>query len=158
MVNIKTKPIQQDKEREPDEWKNKYLRALADYQNLERRMREKEFEDKKYATREVIQNFLPVIDDLVKAQEQIKNEGLKLIIDKIDTVLKKEQVERKDCLNQKYDEKFMECVSIVESDKDNIVIGQVRPGYIMNGEVIRAAQVVVSKKKEEVKKEDEKKV
>ena len=77
---MKTKP---DKNKEIDEWEAKYLRALADYQNLDRRVREQVNQDKKNAAREVIIKFLPVLDDLLKAQSQIKNEGLKLIIDKL---------------------------------------------------------------------------
>ena len=45
----------------------------------------------------------------------------------------------------------MECVSITESEKEDIVVGEVRPAYFMGGLVIRTAQVIVSK----VKKTDE---
>jgi len=135
-------------------WKNKYLRALADYQNLERRVIEDSVAVKKYAAKEVILKFLPLIDDLIKAQFQIKNTGLKYIIDKFDTVLKNEYVERRSTLNQKFNSEFMECVSIVEGNKDNEVIEEVRPAYFMNGQVIRTAQVIVSRTKTKEKKEE----
>ena len=148
-IEEKTEPIEEPKEAVVEDWKGKYLRALADYQNLERRIRVQSLQDKNYAAREVIIKFLVVLDDLIKAQLQIKNEGLQLIIDKFEGVLKSENVQRKDCLNSQFDESYMECVSIVEGNKDDLVVGEVRPAYFMSGEVIRTAQVVVSKKKEE---------
>lgn len=128
-------------------WKNKFLRALADYQNLERRGQERFANDQKNAVKKIVLKFLAVIDDLEKAQIEIKNEGLKLIIDKFYTELKSENIERKDCLNQKFNPDMMECVSTVEGNKDDEVISQVRPAYTMNEEVIRTAQVIVSKVK-----------
>lgn len=141
---------QDQKIKETDDWKNKYLRALADYQNLERRIQQKILEDKKNAARDVIIKFIPLIDDLVKAQAEIKNEGLKLIIDKFDAVLKTENVQRKNCLNQKYDESIMECISIVEGKNDDEVVEEVRPAYFLNGEIIRTAQVIVAKIKKDL--------
>ena len=131
--------------KELEEWKNKYLRALADYQNLERRVFDARLEDKKIASKEIIIKFLPVLDDLIKAQVQIKNEGLKLLIDKFELVLKSEHVEKKDCMNQKFNESLMECIGIVEGKNDDEVVDQLRPAYLINGEVLRAAQVIVSK-------------
>src|SRR3989344_252077 len=144
---MKTKP---DQNKEIDEWKAKYLRALADYQNLDRRVREQANQDKKNAAREVIIKFLPVLDDLLKAQSQIKNEGLKLIIDKFETILKSENVQKIDILTKKFNPDIMECISIVEGNKDDEVIEEVRPAYFLNGEVLRTAQVIVSKIKKEV--------
>ena len=144
---MKTKP---DKNKEIDEWEAKYLRALADYQNLDRRVREQANQDKKNAAREVIIKFLPVLDDLLKAQSQIKNEGLKLIIDKFETILKSENVQKIDILTKKFNPDIMECISIVEGNKDDEVIEEVRPAYFLNGEVLRTAQVIVSKIKKEV--------
>lgn len=144
---MKTKP---DKNKEIDEWEAKYLRALADYQNLDRRVREQVNQDKKNAAREVIIKFLPVLDDLLKAQSQIKNEGLKLIIDKFETILKSENVQKIDILTKKFNPDIMECISIVEGNKDDEVIEEVRPAYFLNGEVLRTAQVIVSKIKKEV--------
>lgn len=137
--------------REAEDWKNKFLRALADYQNLERRGQERISNDQKNAVKKIILKFLAVIDDLEKAQIEIKNEGLKLIIDKFYSELKSENIERKDCLNQKFNPDMMECVSTVEGIKDDEVISQVRPAYIMDGEVIRTAQVIVSKIQKEEK-------
>jgi len=131
--------------KEIEEWKGKYLRALADYQNLERRAQENERNDKKMRAREIILKFLPVLDDLYKAQPQIKNEGLVLIIAKFEAVLKSEQVERKESLQQKFNSHLMECTGIVEGKKDDEVVEEIRPAYLMSGDVIRTAQVIVSK-------------
>ena len=133
------------------EWKNKYLRALADYQNLERRIREENNQDKKYAAREIIIKLLPIIDDLIYAHKEIKNPGLQLIIDKLDTVFKSENVQRIDCLGKKFSPDLMECVGLKEGFAQGQVAEQVRPAYLINGEVLRSAQVIVGKEKNDVR-------
>ncbi|OGG17419.1 nucleotide exchange factor GrpE [Candidatus Gottesmanbacteria bacterium RIFCSPHIGHO2_02_FULL_39_14] len=144
------------KNKEAEEWKNKYFRALADYQNLERRIRAEKVQGKNYAFRDMMIKLLPIIDDLVKAQMEINNEGLKLIIAKIDALLKSEHVERIDCLNKKFSADLMECVGLKEGFSEGMVTEQVRPAYLMNGEVIQTAQVIVGKeKKDDVSHPDE---
>jgi molecular chaperone GrpE (heat shock protein) len=41
----------------------------------------------------------------------------------------------------------MEAIQIVDGEKDNKVVTEPRPGYLMHGSVLRPAQVTVSKKK-----------
>ncbi|KKP50576.1 MAG: Protein GrpE [Candidatus Roizmanbacteria bacterium GW2011_GWA2_33_33] len=51
-----------------DEFKNKYLRAIADYQNLEKRVGEERFELMKMANKNLLIKILPFIDNLEKAE------------------------------------------------------------------------------------------
>ena len=138
--------IDKDKlNKESEEWKSKYLRALADYQNLERRTNDRLSSDQKNAVKKIVLKLLPVIDDLEKAQSQLKDNGIKLILDKFLSVLKSENIERKGCLNEKYDEKIMECTNVVDGEKEDQVVAEIRLAYFMGDEVIRTAQVIVSK-------------
>ena len=129
------------------EWKDKYLRALADYQNLEKRISETRSHDVKFAARNLIVMLLPAIDDLEKAAILLKNEGLNLAVRKLEEVLKREQVEKIEVLGNKYDPHTMECVEVVEGQEDDKVTEEIRPGYKMFGKVIRATQVKVGRKK-----------
>ena len=52
-----------------------------------------------------------------------------------------------DILNKEYDPYVAEVIDLIEGNKDNIVIEVLRKGYKYNGQVIRVAQVKVSKKR-----------
>src|SRR3989338_5979240 len=136
-----------DIKRDIDEWKNKYLRALADYQNLEKRVSEGRANDIKFAARSLIVKLLPAIDDIERAGDLIKNEGLSLAIKKLSDILKSEQVEKIEVLGKKYDPHTMECVEIEKGENCDDIIEELRPGYKMFNQIIRTTQVKVGKVK-----------
>jgi len=61
-----------------DEFKNKYLRAIADYQNLEKRVGDERFELMKMANKNLLIKILPFLDNLEKAEVFVKDDGLKI--------------------------------------------------------------------------------
>lgn len=142
-----TTKLIEDLKRDIDEWRNKYLRALADYQNLEKRVNETREHEAKFASRNLIIKLLSAIDDIEKADGLIKNEGLTLSIKKLQGILKSENVEKIETLGKKYDPHTMECVEIDKSEVSDDVIEEIRSGYKMFGQVIRTAQVKVGKVK-----------
>lgn len=129
------------------EWKNKYLRALADYQNLEKRVTEKRSEDVKYAAIHFLTKLLPILDTLEKAEKFLKDQGLSLALKQIYELLKSEQTEKIDVQGKKFDPKTMDCLEVIESDNDGIVLEEILPGYKMLDKVIRPAKVKVGAKK-----------
>lgn len=129
------------------EWKSKYLRALADYQNLEKRVSAQRIEDIKYAARNLIVKLLSVLDVLEKAEKHINDQGLNLAVKSFKEILKDEQVTKIEVLQRKFNPQEMECVEVVVSDKEDEVIEEVRAGYKLADRVIRVAQVKVGKKK-----------
>ena len=131
---------------EIESWKNKYLRALADYQNLERRISENRLEERKQAATEFVLKFLPVLDDLLHAQRDLENPGLNLILKKADDILKSENIEKIGTKDKEFDPHLMECVELAESEADNRVVKEVRPGYRRGDKILRAARVVVGQK------------
>ena|SRR3989338_6961964 len=128
-------------------WKGKYLRALADYQNLEKRTQEQYFEVSKKAAVEFITKLLSVFDDLETAERELKNEGLSLTMRKLRDVLRVENVEKIQVLGKKFDPSFMECVEAVEDKRSDYVVREVKPGYTIFDKIIRVAQVIVGKKR-----------
>lgn len=127
-------------------WKDKYLRALADYQNLEKRVAEKREEEERLAIKNFILKLLPVVDDLERAEANLKNEGLSIALKELKNLLRSEQVEKIEVIGKKFDSRMMECVEVEEGeDKDSIVVEQLLPGYKMGDKVIRVAQVKVGK-------------
>jgi molecular chaperone GrpE len=130
---------------EAEEWKNKYLRALADYQNLEKRTQENTGEIRKRTAREIILKFIDVLDTIEKAEIFISDPGLKLIKDKFLALLGAEGIEEIDMLGQEYDPYIAECVQVVEGEKDNTVCEVLQKGYRQGETVIRPAQVKVTR-------------
>lgn len=128
-------------------WKNKYLRALADYQNLERRVAEQLTTQQKKANKNLILKFLEVLDDLEKGELFVSDSGLKLIKEKFVKILEEEGVKQIDVLGKPFDPQVAECTAVIQGNKDNIVVEVIRKGYQLNEEIIRVARVKVEKKK-----------
>lgn len=127
-----------------EEWKNKYVRALADYQNLERRTQEEKQEIRKFAAEVVLERLLPAVDTLKRAKEYIKDVGLDLAFKELMAVLQEQGVGKMHVIGELFDPHTMECVEVVEG-KDNVVIEETLSGYTLHGKVLRIAQVKVGK-------------
>lgn len=131
-----------------EEYKGKYLRALADYQNLEKRVNQEREAQIKYASQKIIHELLVIFDTLEKVLEHNKNdEGLKLGINGFWGVLSGNGVKKIEVLGKRFDPHIMECTEVVESDKDDVVVKEVRPGYMVWDKVLRVTQVKVGKEK-----------
>ncbi len=142
----KTKLTQGDSLKQIEEWKNKYLRALADYHNLEKRVEESRETIRKRANRDLLLRLLEILDTVYAAEVFIKDPGLKLVVDKFTSLLSQEGVTEIDLLGKEYDPFTAECTEVVPGEKDNIVVDVVQKGYKQYDEVIRPARVRVSKK------------
>lgn len=134
-------------ERERDEYKNKYLRALADYQNLDRRVRQEKEMYITTAKMSVLMEFLPFLDNLEKAEVFVKDAGLKMIKDNFLQTLKEMGIEELEVMNKEFDPHTAEAVDIVEGDKDNMVVEVLSKGFKWKDRVLRVAKVKVSKKR-----------
>jgi len=128
-----------------DEWKSKYLRALADYQNLEKRKSEELGQVRRFAGETLIVKLLPVIDTFERAQAHIKDPGLGLAFKELEAFLETAGVKRLEVMGKPFSPHEMECIEVVDGE-DNIVIEESLSGYTLYGKVIRVAKVKVGKK------------
>lgn len=139
---------------------NQIKRALADYQNLEKRTAEERARWIKNSNRELISKLLPVLDDLYLANKHLNDEGLRLSIQKLHGVLVQEGLEDFYTKGMKFDPAIMEAVDVREGE-EGIVLEEVRSGYKLHGDILRPAQVIVGKEnidkkaEEQVKKEEQ---
>lgn len=136
----------EDLKKQAEEFKNKYLRALADYQNFENRVREEKSDLIKSANLNLVLKLLPFLDNLDKAEVFVKDEGLKIAKDHLVNSLKEAGVEELDVLGKLFDPVTSEAIELVKGEKDNIVVEVVRKGYKLGDKILRVAQVKVSKK------------
>ncbi len=134
--------------RQVEEYRAKYLRAIADYQNYERRVQSQRIEWTKSANKTVILKLLSFLDDLERAEAFVKDPNLAHIKDSFNKMLKNEGLEEIEVLNKQYDPYTAEVVDMKEGEEDNIVIAVLKKGYNYNGQLLRVAHVTVSKKAE----------
>ncbi len=132
--------------KEAEDYKNKYLRALADYQNYDKRVKEEKLEFGKSANAVLLLQLLPFLDDLDKAEIFIKDQGLKMVKEKFYNLLKDLKVEEIQVLGKEFNPHLAHAIDTVEGEKNNIVVEVLRKGYMFNGKVLRVAQVKVSKR------------
>ncbi|MCX7996305.1 MAG: nucleotide exchange factor GrpE [Patescibacteria group bacterium] len=128
------------------EYKDKYLRAMADYQNLERRVQDERQELIPMIRRQIIKEFLPVLANLDTAEKFITDPGLKMIKDQFMQTLGNLGVTEIDVVGKPFDPHTAEAIEAVPGNEDGIVVEVLRKGYQINGKVIQHAQVKVSKK------------
>ncbi len=145
-ANNKLKEEIEKVKKERDEYKNRYLRALADYSNFENRVVSEKGELVKSANTHLILKLLPLLDHLEKAEIFVKDQGLKIVKDDFVKVLKDLGLEEIDTVGKPFDPHVAEAVDVVAGEKNDIVTEVLRKGYRFAGKVLRVAQVKVSKK------------
>ena len=141
---VKKKSDSKNLENQVAELSDNLKRALADYQNLERRVLNERSDLIKYANQELLKKLLPSFDNLYLAEKYIKDEGIKLTVQKLTESLEEVGVKRISVENNRFDPNSMECIEVVEGEKD-MVVEEVMPGFMLFDKVIRPAQVKVGK-------------
>ena len=119
-------------------------RAVADYRNLEKRLEDEKREFVKFANRELLLKLIPSFDTLFLAEKHVSDEGIRVTIKHLQDTLLEVGVERIRCEGEVFDPEKMEAVTTEIGEEDK-VLGELRPGYMLNGKLIRPAQVKVGK-------------
>ncbi|CAN5213575.1 nucleotide exchange factor GrpE [soil metagenome] len=126
-------------------FKNLYLRALADYKNLENRVNNERGQMKDSVKKQIIMELLPVLDNLNQAEIFTTDIGLKMVAKSFSQALESLGVKEIELLGVEYDPYAAEVIEVVPGEQDNIVVEVLMKGYSLNGEVIRPGKVKVSK-------------
>jgi molecular chaperone GrpE len=148
-LNLYTRKVLEEYLLEGDDLEGKYLRALADYQNLLKRTAEEKKEFAKYANESLLREFLPVYDNLKISMRHVdeqagKNgwaEGIKYVIKQFKDALSSMGVSEIETVGKKFDPAIMEALE----GRGEKVKEEVRPGYLLNGKVVVPARVVLEK-------------
>ena len=141
---------------------DRYLRLAAEFDNYKKRTARQFTEIVKNANEELIQELLGVLDDFERAiqngdeankegKEIDKDtflKGMRLIYDKLFSILKGRGVERFEVIDQPFDPQYHDAVMQLPSEKDEgTIVGVISPGYTLNDKVIRHAKVIVASSK-----------
>ena len=127
-----------------EECENKFKRALADYQNLEKRVREERVGLIRMANKELLLRLLPILDTLFLAQQHSEDQSLKVSVQQFLDALKDEGVKRIETKSKEFDPEVMEAVGTGEG-KEGVVLQETRAGFIIHDQLLRPAQVIVGK-------------
>ena len=138
------------------EWKDKYVRLTADFENFRRQRNLERIELLKNASRDVIVDLLPVLDIFelgMKANETSEDmiavkKGFSLIYGKLVGELEKKGLKPMESNGLPFNVDFHEAITEFPApteEQKNTVIDTAEKGYLLNGNVIRYAKVVVGK-------------
>ena len=135
--------------------KDKYIRLYSEFDNFRRRTTKERLEWMQTASKDVILNVLPVIDDMERALKSMETsetmpkeavEGMNLIYKKLYSVLEKNGLKPMNAQGQNFDPELHEAITQFAAPTPDMVgkvIDEVEKGYLLHDKVIRFAKVVV---------------
>lgn len=133
-----------------EELENKYLRAVAEMQNIQRRANEERQSLQKYRSQDLAKKIFPSLDNLERAlaveglTEDVKK-GLEMVQESLIQALKEEGIEEV-ATDGAFDPNFHMAIQTQPADEDHPAdtIAQVfQKGYKLHERVLRPAMVVV---------------
>ena len=134
---------------------DKLQRALADYQNLDRRNNIEASQKILKKTNQLMLGFIGIYEDFLRAKDALVNynsntEGLDAVIKNMESLLYENNIKQIEAVGEIFDPKLHEAVSTVEDNSldDGTITQEVAKGYISSQEVIKPSKVIVSKKNE----------
>lgn len=138
-------------QKELAEYKDKYLRLMAEYDNFRKRSVKEKADIYPEATAKAVEAFLPMADNFERAlntettDEKYKS-GVKMIYTQLGEAFKKLGVEVIDRVGETFDPNLENAVSRIEDENlgENVVAQVFQKGYKRGDKVIRPAMVVVA--------------
>jgi molecular chaperone GrpE len=138
---------------ENSDLKDKWQRALADYQNLERRTQVEISQRVSSKTNDLLLNFINIYEDFVRAEnslskEKIDTSGIIAVIKNMESLLFENNIKPIDAIGEIFDPQIHEAVSMIvdETLDEGTITQEVSKGYISGKAILKPSKVIVSKK------------
>jgi molecular chaperone GrpE len=136
---------------ERDQLVDRVARLQAEFENARKRAERERISDRDYATGNVVEKFLPVVDNFelalksTGAPEQLRS-GVELIVKQMEDVLRQLQVTAIPALGEEFDPRLHDALGSVERDDlpDQHVAEEVRRGYKLRDKLLRPSLVRVA--------------
>jgi molecular chaperone GrpE len=157
MSTVKDKDKDKSKGKEPEapEYKDKWLRALADYENLKKRAEKEKTETIRYSNQFLIIELFPIMDSFDSAMSAIKTsedkesfvKGLTMLQKEFHRILEVNGLQKVKTVGEKFDPNVHQADGEVCSEEFDagVVAEEIRSGYMLNERLLRPALVKVSK-------------
>ena len=134
---------------------DRYLRSVADLENFRRRTVREKDELRQFATGRVLEDLLPVLDNLALGLAATKQPGadlttlaggVEMVLAQFKSALANHGLKEISPAGHPFDANLHESLSAQPSDDvpEGSVLTVVRTGYSLNGRLLRPASVVVS--------------
>ena len=135
------------------EIKEQLIRLAADFDNYRKRIAKNAERDRMRIKGEIVNPFLDILDSMQAAKNATYNEvsdvleGLTTLNKQIEMVIENQGVVKIGEGDNDFDSRLHEAIDTLESDEleSDKIVKIVREGYLLNGEVLRTAKVIVSK-------------
>ena len=144
--------VEEDLSNDDNEYKEKYQRLLADFTNFKKREEKARNDFKKFASSNLIEELLPVLDNFDRALKDQNPEdglvkGILMTRDEMLSILKNEGLEEISSDGELFDPNIHQAVLAEDSDEVESyhIIETFQKGYKLNNRVIRPAMVKVAK-------------
>ena len=132
------------------------LRSQAELLNYKKRKDEETARILKYAEKDILEGFLPILDNFERAISMDDNnfgdetskflEGFRMVYNQTKNLLEKFEVKEIDCLGKEFDPSNQQAV-VVEKDEtkeSGVVLEVLQKGYMYKDRVLRIAMVKVN--------------
>jgi molecular chaperone GrpE len=130
------------------------LRLQAEFDNYRKRQARERAEYLKFATEGMLLDLLPVLDNLERAIAAAQAacapaallDGIQITARLFRSAIEKHGVKAIDAVGRPFDPSVHQAVAQVEtSGPENVVVDEIQKGYLLEGRVLRAAMVRVSR-------------
>jgi len=137
-----------------DEYFSRLQRLQADFENFKRRTKIQNEDFAKYASADIIRELLDISDNLDRAAQALKAngvesvyEGIGLIHDQLCNILSRNGVRRIESAGELFDPRVHEAVMSVNeaSLQENVITEEIQKGYKLYDKVIRPSKVKVNR-------------
>jgi len=142
---------------ERDAFEQKWLRVVAELDNVRKRSRREVLETRRFSQAEILRSLLDVQDNFERALQSAADssdtgevealrEGVELIFQKFRTILKDKGVQPMEALGVEFDPTFHEAVGQIprEGSEPGQVIEVIQQGFHFGDMVLRPAKVIIS--------------
>lgn len=147
---------------EPD-YREQYVRLYAEFDNYRKRTEREKAALIAYGKKDFAVKMLPMYEVLLRQQQALQSkkeqdpkalqDGMRMILTELNKAFSAEGIQKMDVLDKPYNPQTQEVVATIPApaEKDGLVIDEVKMGFMMNGQVLRPAGVVVGQAQEEAK-------
>lgn len=150
---------------ESEEFRDKYMRQLAESENVRKRSMKERQDGAQNAICDVIAEFLIPLDHFQTAlkhaeasSDEVKNWaiGFEMILSQFKTVLAAHHITEIEAIGQHFDPHQHQAVEMVETEEaeEGTIVEEVLRGYRMGDRVVRASTVKVAKKPTQEEEKD----
>lgn len=134
--------------------REQYLLAVADFENYRKRVQKEKDELVCFANERLIQELLPILDNLQRALSMELDqagadsilEGVRMVSSQLHSVLGACGLEPVKAVGGPFDPQFHEAVGVLPSEEhdEGTVISELQKGYSLKGKILRPSMVHVA--------------